>query len=170
MTNGFPRTVSRTAAALAATAATVAAIAFVNTDTIVENGFASALVPAAGAAVRPVVAASESGSEDYWLGNGRPAGTSPVAWTGPVATVGERISLTTADGRDVTLDVVDVRDLGREGVLDTVTRLEPGGSRSYVVVTCREAGAGSDVPLVRFIVEPNTGVPWRSLGRPAHAL
>lgn len=163
----FPRTM----VALAATGSCILTLGLVNTDGLVEHGFASALaagsthVPAP--APRPVTAAI-SGSEEFWLRGASLAGMSPAAWSKP-ATQGQRITIS-ANGHELVLEVVDVRPLGADVTrIDTAVGDQP--SAQPLLVTCREVGAtdGASHPI-RFVVEPNSALPWVPAAKASHAL
>lgn len=173
-------TLPRTSAALAITAAAVVTIGLVNTDSLVERGFASALSGPASGQVTRSAQSGVSGSEDFWLRGTRVPGTAPVSWSKPVdaehryattAVEGERISIT-AQGREVVLEVVDVRPLPGAGASEpTATRIDTGEQpASLIVVTCREVGATADTRPIRFVVEQNAALPWRAIAAPAHTL
>lgn len=163
-------TLPRASAALAVTAAAVLAVALADTDSLVEHGFAAALDGARAGAPAKSAYAGISGSEDFWLRGSRLPGTAPASWSKPPAIEGERVTIT-AGGREIVLEVVDVSPLdAAAGIESTVTRIDTGEARNrLLVVTCREAGA-ADARPIRFLVEPNAALPWRSLGAPAHTL
>lgn len=164
-------TLPRASAALAIIAAAVASIGFVNTDSLVEQGFASALSGPATTEFPRSATSGISGSEDFWLRGTRNPGTAPVSWSKPAAVEGERISIT-ANGREVVLEVVDVRPLmGAKAVASAATRIDTGEqASSLLVVTCREVGTAADTRPIRFIVEPSAALPWRAVTAPPHAL
>ncbi len=166
-----PLTLPRASAALAITAAAVVTIGLVNTDSLVERGFASALSGSTAVQATRSTQSGVSGSEDFWLRGTRLPGTAPVSWSKPAAVEGERISIT-ANGREVVLEVIDVRPLPvAKGSEPAVTRIDTGEQpASLIVVTCREVGATADARPIRFVVEQNAALPWRAVAAPAHAL
>lgn len=85
---------------------------------------------------------TRTGDEGYWLT--RAEVQSPAAFAKPMV-IGDRITITGADGRERKLEVTDVKAIGATGKASPV---------SLLLVTCRvtEGGAPESVP-VRFIVE-----------------
>lgn len=163
------RVFTRTSAAIAATTATVAAIALVNTDTVIENSFTSALRAKHFSRAESVAASVPTGSEEFWLEGGRLAGTTPVAWARPAVVVGEKIAVTSGK-RELALEVVDVREIVSATVQSPVTRIDQGNSVGLILVTCRVAGGSQETGLISMAVDPANALPWRSLGKPSHAL
>lgn len=164
-------TLPRASAALAVTTMAVLAVAMVNTDGLVERGFASAMSRTTAAATVRTAQDGISGSEDFWLHGTRLPNTAPASWSKPPAVEGERITIA-AGGREIVLEVVDVRPLpAGQDIQPAVTRLDTGEpAAQIVIVTCREVGASADARPIRFVVEPNAALPWRALGAPARAL
>jgi hypothetical protein len=157
-------------AMLAAAFGTALGIAFTNAETVVANGFASALETAStssGATSRsgPLV----SGSEAYWLGRHGRVETSggriePTGWSAPPSlsvAAGDRITVASATGQR-TLEVVAVTEIPA-----STTRIEtsemPG---RQVLVTCRDTST-ANAPLIRFVAfvtPPSAGAkPERAL-------
>lgn len=163
------RVFTRTSAAIAATTATVAAVALINTDNVIENSFASALRAKHVAGVRSGTTSAPAGSEEFWLEGRRLAGTTPVAWARPAVVVGEKIAVASGE-RELALEVVDVREIAGAAARSPVTRIDPGNGDGLILVTCRVVGGGQEAALVSMAVDPAASLPWRSLSKPSHAL
>lgn len=81
------------------------------------------------------------GDEGYWLT--RAEMQSPAVLAKPVV-VGDRMTITSADGRERKLEVTDVKAIGSAGRPHTATLL---------LVTCRLTDEGAEPTQVRFIME-----------------
>jgi hypothetical protein len=89
-----------------------------------------------------------AGDEGFWLSRAEAELATPFIKT---LAVGNRIKITSGDGRDHTLEVVDVRALGSN--LTSITTA--GSDHKFVLVTCK-TGPEDGSRTVRFIVEDET--------------
>jgi hypothetical protein len=89
-----------------------------------------------------------AGDEGFWLSRAEAELATPFIKT---LTVGNRINISNGDGRDHTLEVVDVSALGSN--LTSITTA--GSDHKFVLITCR-TGPEDGSRTVRFIVEDET--------------
>jgi hypothetical protein len=147
---------------------TVAGAGALRTDLLLSRGFDHALEsPRPGlsfdaAATKVSQQGSAVGDEGFWLT--RADVESPAPFARPLA-VGDRITISSADGRERRLEVVDLKLIGGGQV-----RGGRGMPMRLLLVTCRvagETGERADAP-VRFIIEaepvpPAVPAPAKSL-------
>lgn len=98
--------------------------------------------------------------DHLWLSRAEQA--EPLAFLGPVV-VGDRITISGADGEARVLHVEEVREIVAP------TRLESGAEPRLLMVTCRIAGADQVKP-VRFIVEADQSEAARPAAAKARVL
>lgn len=139
----MPRSVkvsSRGLAGAGLALAVAGAALLLQTSRAVQDGFDTALSTRASGLSFATTKAPKLGDEGFWLTRGDVQ--SPFALAKPMA-IGDRITISAADGQERKLEVIDVTAVGGQH-----------GATGLVLVTCRVTDAGGhEVAPIRFVVE-----------------
>lgn len=118
-------------------------LALPGAEALLDRGFDTALAEARRSDGSHTSRSTTLPGDYLWLSRAEQA--EPLAFLGPVA-VGDRMTISGADGDTRVLHVEDVREI------IAPTRLESGAEPRLLMVTCRIVGSDQAKP-VRFIVE-----------------
>ena len=127
------------------------------TDLLVARGFGRALEGAKPTlSFQPAIKGKQpqtvSGDEGYWLT--RADVESPTPFAKPLA-LGDRITISGADGHTHQLEIVDLKAVGTTLPVAATGQTLP----RLLIVTCRSVGETGTQGQVRFIVEADAVVP-----------
>lgn len=95
---------------------------------------------------------AQIGDEGYWLTRAEVESPAPFA---KQLTVGDRITISGRDGRERTLEVIDLKTIG-EPLTKVVTGAAP---MRLLLVTCRIVNGGEAQAPVRFVIEGDPAEP-----------
>ena len=122
------------------------------THHVLSQSFVKALQDTRGSELTFSPSRPASGDEGYWLT--RAEVQSPAPFAKPLA-VGDRITISGADGRERRLEVIDLKAV-------SASKHDDKSTLSLLLVTCRvadEQGIAQETAPVRFIVEGELAKP-----------